>query len=119
MKRDLSERLRKFAVRILHLVEVLRKINGARTIAGQLERSGPSIGHNYAEAQAASSVAHFISIIEICEREARETQFALGVVIDKKFVKPRRLRDLYQESSEIVAIMTTIGKRTKERASKK
>jgi len=60
-------------------------------------------------------LAHFISIIEICEREARETQFALGVVIDRQFVKPSLLRDLYQESCEIVAIMTTIGKRAKER----
>lgn len=115
MKRDLSERLRKFAVRILRLVEVLRKIPGAKKIADQLERCPPSIGHNYAEAQAASSLAHFISIIEICEREARETQFALGVVIDSQFVKPFLLRDLDQESSEIVAIMTTIGKRAKER----
>jgi hypothetical protein len=41
----------------------------------------------------------------------KETQFALGVVIDSQFVKPQRLRDLYQESGEIVAIMTTIGKR--------
>ena len=82
----------------MRLVEVLRKIPGARKIADQLERCAPSIGHNYAEAQAASSLAHFISIIEICEREARETQFALGVVIDIQFVKPQRLRDLYQES---------------------
>jgi four helix bundle protein len=118
MKQDLSERLRKFAVRILRLVDVLRKIPGARSLADQLERCGPSIGHNYAEAQAASSLAHFVSIIEICEREARETQFALGVVIDKQFVKSSRLRDLYQESCEIVAIMTTIGKRAKERANK-
>jgi four helix bundle protein len=115
MKRDLSGRLRKFAVRILRLVEVLRKIPGAKKIADQLERCAPSIGHNYAEAQAASSLAHFISIIEICEREARETQFALGVVIDSQFVKPSRLRDLDQESGEIVAIMTTIGKRAKQR----
>ena len=106
MKRDLSERLRKFAVRILHLVEVLKKIPGAKRIADQLERCGPSIGHNYAEAQAASSLAHFISIIEICEREARETQFALEVVMEKGFVKPSRLRDLLKESGEIVAIMT-------------
>jgi four helix bundle protein len=115
MKRDLSERLRKFAVRILRLCDVLRKIPQAKKIADQLERCAPSIGHNYAEAQAASSLAHFISIIEIGEREARETQFALGIVIDRQFVKPSRLSDLFKESSEIVAIMTTIGKRAKER----
>ena len=65
-----------------------------------------------------SSLAYFISIIEICEREARETQFALGVVIDGQFVKPSRRRDLDQESGEIVAILTTIAKRAKENQSK-
>lgn len=119
MRRDLDERLRKFAVRILRLCEALKKIPGARQIAGQLERSGPSIGHNYAESQGASSKAHFISLIEICEREARETQFALGVVMDKEFVKPSLLVDLYQESCEIVAIMTTIGQKTKKGIKKK
>jgi hypothetical protein len=39
----------------------------------------------------------------------------LGVVIESQFVKPFLMRDLYQESGEIVAIMTTIGKRAKER----
>lgn len=78
-------------------------------IADQIERSGPSIGLNYAEAQAASSRAHFITIIETAEREARETQAALEMIIDQEYVKPSRLVSLYQESSEIVAIFTTIA----------
>ncbi len=60
IKRDLHERLRKFAKRILRLASVLRKIPGAERIADQITRSGPSIALNYAEAQAASSRAHFI-----------------------------------------------------------
>jgi len=114
IKRDLHERLRKFAKRILRLAAYLRKIPGAERIADQIERSGPSIGLNYAEAQAASSRAHFITIIETAEREARETQAALEIIIDQEYVKPSRLVDLYQESSEIVAILTTIAKRAKE-----
>ena len=114
MKRDLHERLRKFAKRILKLAAYLRKIPGAENIADQIERSGPSIALNYAEAQAASSRAHFITIIETAEREARETQAALEIIIDQQYVKPSRLEDLYQESSAIVAILTTIAKRAKE-----
>ena len=114
MKRDLHERLRKFAKRILRLAAVLRNIPGAERIADQIERSGPSIALNYAEAQAASSKAHFITIIQTSEREARETQAALEIIIDQEYVKPSRLASLYQESSEIVAILTTIAKRAKE-----
>lgn len=114
MKRDLHERLRTFAKRILRLAAYLRKIPGAERIADQIERSGPSIALNYSEAQAASSRVHFIAIIETAEREARETQAALEIIIDQQYVKPSRLEDLYTESSAIVAILTTIAKRAKE-----
>ena len=97
------------AIRILQLAAVLRNIPGAKRIADQIERSGPSIALNYAEAQAASSKAHFITIIETSEREARETQAALEIIIDQEYVKPSRLTSLYQESSAIVAISRCFG----------
>lgn len=114
MRRDLDDRLRKFVSRCLNLARYLRTIPSARRIADQISRSGPSIRFNYAEAQAASSRAHFIAIIETAEREARETQAALETIIDASYVKPSRLADLYKESCEIVAILTTIAKRAKE-----
>jgi four helix bundle protein len=119
MKRDLDDRLRKFVQRILNLAKHLRTIPSAERIADQISRSGPSIRFNYAESQAASCRAHFISIIETTERgPARETQAALETIIDAEFVKPKRLTSLYQESSEIVAIITTIAKRAKENQQK-
>ena len=120
MKRDLHERYgfcgkrapqkhRKFAKRILRLSAVLRNTPAAERIADQITRS------NYAEAQAASSKVHFITIIQTSERE---TQAALEIIIDQEYVKPSRLTSLYQESSEIVAILTTIAKRAKENQDK-
>lgn len=79
MRRDLHQRLRKFAKRILRLADELRKLPQARRMADQIARCGPSIGLNYAESQAASSRAHFITLIETAEREARETQAALSM----------------------------------------
>ena len=83
----------------------------------------------FREAQAASSRVHFIAIIETVEREARETQAAVEIIIDQEYVKPSRLEDLYTESSAIVAISrcfgdakpsaTTIAKRAKENISAK
>jgi four helix bundle protein len=113
MKRDLDKRLREFAKRILRLADELYKIPRARRLANQISGSGPSIRLNYAESQAASSRRHFISLVETAEREARETQAALEMIIDAEFVKPQRLTGLYQESGEIVAILTTIGKNAK------
>ena len=118
MERDLPDRLRKFTQRILHLAAHLRTIPEARRIADQISRCGPSIRLNYAESQAASSRTHFIAIIETAEREARETQAALETIIDVEYVKPARLVDLYQESGEMVAILTTIAKNAKENQGK-
>ena len=118
MRRDLHERLRKFAKRILNLASYLRKIPEARRLADQIARCGPSIGLNYAESQAASSQTHFITLIETAEREARETQAALEMIIDQEYVKPSLLKDLYQESCEIVAIFTTIAKNAKQNRAK-
>ena len=122
MKRDLHQRFRQFAKRILRLAAALRRIPSARRLADQIARCGPSIGLNYAESQAASSRAHFITIIETAEREARETQVrfsdsrngaALEMISDPEDLKPALLVDLYQESCEIVAILTTIAKNAK------
>ena len=113
MKRDLDQRLRRFATRILGLANELYKRPGARRMAEQIAGSGPSIRLNYAESQAASSKNHFISLIETTEREARETQAALEIIIDVAYVNPKRLTDLYIESCEIVAILTTIAKNAK------
>lgn len=94
MKRDLDRRKRKFVKRILTLAKRLRTIPGAERIADQISRSGPSIRFNYAESQAASSRAHFISIVETAFRFARETQAALETIIDAEYVNPKRLADL-------------------------
>lgn len=111
MKRDLDQRLRRFATRILGLANELYKRPGARRMADQIAGSGPSRRLN--ESQAASSKNHFISLIETTEREARETQAALEIIIDVAYVNPKRLTDLYIESCEIVAILTTIAKNAK------
>jgi four helix bundle protein len=98
----------------LNLAQHLRTIPGAERIADQISRCGPSIQFNYAESQAASSRTHFIAIIETAEREARETQADGEAIMDAEYVKPSRLVDLYTESGEIVAILTTIAKNAKE-----
>ena len=72
----------------MRLSAVLRNTPAAERIADQITRSGPSIALNYAESQAASSKAHFITIIQTSEREARETQAALEIIIDQEYVKP-------------------------------
>jgi four helix bundle protein len=118
-KRDICDRTFAFAGRIVRLCQSLEKKRGvARMIGRQLLRSGTSIGANVEEAQAGQSRADFISKSGIAAKEARETHYWLRLLISAETVPESQLRDLLQESNELVAILTTIVRRTKENTSK-
>ena len=51
--------------------------------------------------------------MELAEKEARETQYWLWLLIGSNIIPEGRLSDLYDECSQIVAIVTTIGKRAR------
>ena len=110
--RNIQERAFEFGCRILKLTEHLarRRSFSARRIAGQLFDSGTSIGANLEEASAAQSKADFISKCSIATKEARETRFWLRLLPSSNTVRPQQLTPLIDESTEIVAILTTIVK---------
>jgi four helix bundle protein len=60
-KPDLKERTKRFALRILKLVDALPKTTAGRALATQLVRSGTSVAANYRAARRAKSTAHFLS----------------------------------------------------------
>lgn len=102
---DLEERLIKFSLMIIDLVEMLPNSSSAKVIKSQLLRSGISPSLNYAEAQVAESKADFIHKMRICLKELKESQVCLliikgtAMINDSKFVI-----DCCNECSELVAI---------------
>lgn len=110
--RDIQDRSKNFALRIINLYAQLPTKNNkiASVIGDQLLRSGTSIGAQLCEAQAASSRKDFIYKVELSEKEARETQYWLWLLMGCGIFPESKLSDLYDESSQIVAIVTTIGK---------
>jgi len=84
-----------------------------REIARQLFRSASSIGANLEEADAAHSRADFTAKCEIALKEARETRYWLRLA---QRTKPVVVDDLLSEVREIVAILTTIIKKTRDNA---
>ncbi len=114
VKRDLVERTFEFAVRIVRVCQVLeRKPGVGRTIGKQLLRSGTSIGANVEEAQGGQSRADFVSKCSIARKEARETHYWLRLLIATGILAENQLADLLSECNELVAILTTIVKKTK------
>ncbi|MFH1943574.1 MAG: four helix bundle protein, partial [bacterium] len=76
-KKELEERTKQFALRIIKLVSALPKSKVFDVIGYQLVKSGMSVGANYREAGRAESKADFIHKIGIVEKEAGETQYWL------------------------------------------
>lgn len=108
MNRDeLTVRMRDFAVRVIRLVAALPKGRASNVIGNQLLKSATSIGANYRESGLASSRRHFITIMEIAQREADETIYWLDLLAHSGLVKPHLLNDLLAEAQAIYAIITS------------
>jgi len=115
-KRDLCERTFQFAVRIVKLCRQLHRKSGAeRTIGNQLLRSGTSIGANVEEGQAGQSRADFVSKYSIARKEARETHYWPRLLVASEIFSSQKLASLLSECNELIAILTTIIKKTQEK----
>ncbi len=118
MQVDICERTFEFAKRIVGLCRELgNKPGPQRTMVSQVLRSGTSVGANVEEAQSGQSRADFLSKMQIACKEARETHYWLRLLVGTGIVSQATLAPLLQEADELVAILTTIIRRTKDRSS--
>jgi four helix bundle protein len=83
-------------------------------LANQLLRSGTSIGANVEEGQGSQSRADFIAKYSIACKEARETNYWLRLLAASEVVTDLKLKDLMDESHQLIAILTTIIKTTRK-----
>jgi four helix bundle protein len=114
-KHDLPERTFEFARRVVKLCQLLDQTPGvSRTLANQLLRSGTSIGANVEEGQAGQSRADFLSKLSIACKEARETHYWLRLLATTEIVREAHVSELLDEADQLIAILTTIIKKTKE-----
>jgi four helix bundle protein len=111
--RDLRERTKAFALRIVRLYVALPKTTEAQVIGKQVLRSGTSIGAHYREASRARSDAEFVSKIGIALQELDETSYWLELMVEGEIVSAGRLDALQQETEELIAIFTAIMKKVK------
>ena len=114
MPEDIVVRTFRFAGRIVRLCRELDQTAGTpRTLANQLLRSGTSVGANVEEAQAGQSKKDFTAKMYISCKEARETNYWLRLLADTEIVPQSRLTGLIDESNQLVAILTTIVKKSR------
>ena len=111
--KDLKERTKKFALKVIKLVASLPRTREADIIGRQLLKAGTSVGANYREANRARSKAEFRAKIGIVEQESDESLYWLELLKESGIAKGKLLEELLIESDELVTIFTTIGKKSK------
>ena len=117
-KKQLKNRTKQFALRVIKLVKALPKTLEAREIGRQLLRAGTSVGANYRSACRARPASEFVSKLGIVEEEADESAFWLELIIEATIMDSNLVNPLLTEANEIVAIMVSSKKSTRKQLSK-
>jgi four helix bundle protein len=115
MNQDLRMRTKEFALRIIRMFGALPKTDVGRVLGRQVLRSGTPVGANYREAYRARSGSEFVAKIGDCLKELEETVYWLELLVDSGAVSSRKMASLLQEANELLAIFTSISKKTKAR----
>ena len=106
-KRELQNRTKEFALRVLSLVDALPRTTAGRAISSQLVRAATSVGANYRSACRARSRAEFAAKLGIAVEEADESLYWLELVRDGKLIPEEKLAFLLKEADELTAILVS------------
>ncbi|MSP39750.1 MAG: four helix bundle protein [Deltaproteobacteria bacterium] len=106
-----------FALNIIALSRRLREQRDFE-IAGQIIRSGTSIGANVEEALAGISRADFTAKMAIASKEARETHYWLRLLRDSEIVSIELLAPLLNDVDELIRMLTAIVKTAQSQRAK-
>jgi len=112
---ELEGRTKEFAVKIVTLIRTFPKTVDGIEVGRQLLKSGTSIGANYREANRAESKSDFIHKVGIAEKEASETVYWLEICKAAGLGNSTDTGALLTEATELLAILTTIGRKAKGR----
>lgn len=104
--KQLQDRTKAFAVRIIKAFARLPKNEAARIIGRQFLRSGTSLAANYRSACRARSAADFVSKISVVTEEADETLFWFELLLEAELVKINLVEPLMKECKELLKIFS-------------
>jgi four helix bundle protein len=112
---DLSQRTKKFALRVIRLFGSLPNSSEAQVIGKQLLRSGTSAAANYRECCRARTDAEMIAKLGIVEQELDESLLWLELLGESEIVRMELLRDLVDETDQLLRITVASIKTIKSR----
>ncbi|WP_350285937.1 four helix bundle protein [uncultured Croceitalea sp.] len=112
---DLKSRTKRFAIDCWIFCEKIPRSRELDAWVRQLIRSSSSVGANYRASQRAKSTADFINKLKIVEEEIDESAYWLELFLEVKKGQIDQLEKLHQESKELLAIIVSSIKTTRQR----
>ncbi len=110
---ELKLRFKKFALRILKLVDNIPQSVSGCAIAKQIVRSGTSPSANYRAACIGKSKKDFLNKLKYVEEELDETAHWLELIMEAEILPPNRIEPLYSECKELLSITVSSIKTTR------
>ena len=104
-EKDLLQRTKTFALRVIKLVNALPSNTAGRAIGNQLIRSGTSVAANYRAACRGRSKAEFIAKLGTVEEEADESALWMELIMESGLMDESLVKSLWIESVELTKIM--------------
>ena len=100
----------------LEIIKLYKQLSGEKkefVLSKQLLRSGTAIGALIREAQHAQSKRDFLNKMSIALKEANETLYWLQLLHDSDFIESPMFYSLRNPSEELVKLLASIVKTTK------
>lgn len=103
-----------FAVRVVNLYKYLCSEKKEYVLSKQLLRSGTSVGANIRESEHAVSKNDFINKLAISQKEINETIYWLEILNATDYLSESQFNNINNDAIEIIKLLTTIIKNTKQ-----
>jgi four helix bundle protein len=116
LSEDLRQRTKRYASATIQLYVALPRRRPEVAVLGhQLLRSGTSVAAHAREASRARSDAEFASKLDGLLQEADESQLWIELLQEDCGIRNETIDKLHQETSELLAIFTTIVSKLRKR----
>lgn len=104
-EKELRDRTKQFALRVMKLSDALPNTVSGRVIANQIVRAATSVGANYRAACRGRSKAEFAAKLGTALEEADECCYWIELISDGQLLSKNKIELLYQEANELTAII--------------
>ena len=104
--KQLQDRTKKFAIRIIEAFARLPRDEASRIIGRQFLRSGTSMAANYRASCRARSQADFISKISVVTEEVDEMLFWFELLVEGELVEKKFVEPLMKECEDLLKIFS-------------